>query len=153
MSHASVKWLLANKLGCRLLCLNGVADVFRALSAADMQREAAQALLKLAEKVNATAPIDAGPQQPAKTVYLGAEYVNNKTLADVTFVVEGREFYAHRIALLASSEAFRAMFNGGYREKEASSINIPNIPYDVFSAMMQYIYTGQVCCWHTCTTA
>eukprot|EP00877_Chromochloris_zofingiensis_P000485 jgi/Chrzof1/10437/UNPLg00364.t1 len=110
----------------------------------DMQREAAQALLKLAEKVNATAPIDAGPQQPAKTVYLGAEYVNNKTLADVTFVVEGREFYAHRIALLASSEAFRAMFNGGYREKEASSINIPNIPYDVFSAMMQYIYTGQV---------
>jgi hypothetical protein len=28
----------------------------------------------------------------------------------VTFNVEGRPFYAHRIALLASSEAFRAMF-------------------------------------------
>ncbi len=42
-------------------------------------------------------------------------YVNNPTLADVTFMVEGRKFHAHRIALLASSDAFRAMFNGGYR--------------------------------------
>lgn len=70
------------------------------------------------------------------------QYVNNQTLADVTFVVEGRKFYAHRIALLASSDAFRAMFNGGYREKEASSIEIPNIPWDVFECMMHYIYTG-----------
>lgn len=43
-------------------------------------------------------------------VLQGEEYVNSKTLTDVTFKVEGREFYAHRIALLASSEAFRAMF-------------------------------------------
>ncbi len=34
------------------------------------------------------------------------------------------------------------MFNGGYREKEASSIEIPNIPWDVFQCMMHYIYTG-----------
>jgi hypothetical protein len=27
----------------------------------------------------------------------------------------GKRFYAHRIALLASSDAFRAMFDGGYR--------------------------------------
>lgn len=27
----------------------------------------------------------------------------------------GRRFYAHRIALLASSDTFRAMFDGGYR--------------------------------------
>lgn len=40
----------------------------------------------------------------------GEEYVNSRTLTDVTFHVEGRPFYAHRIALLASSEAFRAMF-------------------------------------------
>ncbi len=36
------------------------------------------------------------------------------------------------------------MFNSGYREREAASIDIPNIPYDVFGAMMAYIYTGQV---------
>ncbi|MBA0647585.1 hypothetical protein Goklo_015430 [Gossypium klotzschianum] len=48
-------------------------------------------------------------------VYLGEQYVNNATLSDVTFLVEGRRFYAHRICLLASSDAFRAMFDGGYR--------------------------------------
>ena len=62
--------------------------------------------------------MDQLPQQPGRaerSVYLGSEYVNNPTLADITFNVDGRKFYAHRIALLASSEAFRAMFSGGYR--------------------------------------
>ena len=57
---------------------------------------------------------------------------------------QGRKFHAHRIALLASSDAFHAMFSGGYREKEASSVEIPNIPWDVFESMMRYIYTGNV---------
>lgn len=109
-----------------------------------MQRDGAAALLQLANKVNATAPIHAiTPSQPARTVYLGEEYVNSRTLADVTFMVQGRPFHAHRIALLASSDAFRAMFGGGYREKEAASIEIPNIEYGVFETMMRYIYTGQ----------
>ena len=29
--------------------------------------------------------------------------------------ITGKRFYAHRICLLASSDAFRAMFDGGYR--------------------------------------
>ena len=74
----------------------------------------------------------------------GEEYVNSKTLTDVTFSVEGRPFYAHRIALLASSEAFRAMFGQEFREKDASVIDIPNIGYDTFTAMMRYIYVGNV---------
>jgi hypothetical protein len=83
------------------------------------------------------------PPHPSRTVYLGEEYVNSKTLADVTFVVEGKEFYAHRIALLASSDAFRAMFGGAYREREAEAkVEIPNIAYGTFTAMMRYIYTG-----------
>ncbi|CAD7699347.1 unnamed protein product [Ostreobium quekettii] len=106
--------------------------------------EAASSLFELATKIRNTAPMDATPDQPAKSVYLGEQYVNNPTLADVTFIVEGRKFYAHRIALLASSDAFRAMFNSGYKEKEARHIEIPNIGWPVFEAMMQYTYTGQV---------
>ncbi|WIA37724.1 hypothetical protein OEZ86_014604 [Tetradesmus obliquus] len=128
-------------------------------------QDGAAALLELAKKVNATSPVEAQPQQPTKSVYLllhasrlveaqpqqptksvylGEEYVNSKTLADICFLVEGRPFYAHRIALLASSEAFRAMFNQGFRESEASSIDIPNISYETFTAMMRYIYVGSV---------
>lgn len=38
-----------------------------------MQREAANAVLELARKINATAPIGCLPAQPTKTVYLGAQ--------------------------------------------------------------------------------
>lgn len=110
----------------------------------EVASEAAAALFELATKIKATAPIEAAPAQPTKSVYLGEQYVNNPTLADVTFVVEGQKFYAHRIALLASSDAFRAMFNSGYKEKEARQIQIPNIRWNVFEAMMRFTYTGQV---------
>lgn len=106
--------------------------------------EATTALFELATKIKSTAPIESAPEQPAKSVYLGEEYVNNPTLADVAFIVEDKTFYAHRIALLASSNAFRAMFNGGYKERDARSIEIPNIRFDVFELMMRYMYTGQV---------
>ncbi len=67
----------------------------------------AAALFELAKKIPATAAIDCAPAEPPSTVFLGEKYVNNQTLSDVTFLVEGKEFYAHRIALLASSDIFR----------------------------------------------
>jgi hypothetical protein len=73
---------------------------------------------------------------------LGAHMVNSSKLSDVTFVVEGRPFHAHRVGLLHSSEIFRNMFDGHYREKDASTIPIPNIRWEVFERMMACIYTG-----------
>eukprot|EP00193_Tetraselmis_chui_P019389 CAMPEP_0177791712 /NCGR_PEP_ID=MMETSP0491_2-20121128/24096_1 /TAXON_ID=63592 /ORGANISM="Tetraselmis chuii, Strain PLY429" /LENGTH=698 /DNA_ID=CAMNT_0019313995 /DNA_START=331 /DNA_END=2423 /DNA_ORIENTATION=+ len=110
------------------------------------QMEGAAALFDLATKANAIAPIDVcEPPPPTPKVYLGEEHVNNKKLSDVSFLVEGREFFAHRAALCASSDAFRAMFSSGYREKEAcTKIEIPNITWSVFEAMMKCIYTGNV---------
>lgn len=111
---------------------------------AQAQREAARALAKLAEKAQGRSPLDCTPQPPDQQVRLGRDYVNNKAAADVTFIVEDRDFHAHRIALLASSDAFRAMFDGGYRERDAAKIEIPNIRWEVFEAMMQCVYTGSV---------
>ncbi|XP_054805964.1 ARM REPEAT PROTEIN INTERACTING WITH ABF2 isoform X1 [Prosopis cineraria] len=108
------------------------------------QLDGAVALWKLANKATTLSPIDAAPPSPTPQVYLGEQYVNNATLSDVTFLVEGKRFYAHRICLLASSDAFRAMFDGGYREKDARDIEIPNIRWEVFELMMRFIYTGSV---------
>ncbi|XP_049408941.1 ARM REPEAT PROTEIN INTERACTING WITH ABF2-like isoform X2 [Solanum stenotomum] len=108
------------------------------------QRDGSVALCKLANKASSLSPVDAAPPSPTPQVYLGEQYVNNSTLSDVTFLVEGKRFYAHRICLLASSDAFRAMFDGGYRERDAKDIEIPNIPWNVFELMMRYIYTGSV---------
>nr|XP_043637720.1 ARM REPEAT PROTEIN INTERACTING WITH ABF2-like [Erigeron canadensis] len=102
------------------------------------------ALLKLVEKATSLSPVDAGPSSPISQVYLGEQYVNNPTLSDVTFLIEGERFYAHRICLLASSDAFRAMFDGGYKEKDARDVKIPNIKWETFELMMRFIYTGSV---------
>ncbi|XP_061989403.1 ARM REPEAT PROTEIN INTERACTING WITH ABF2-like isoform X2 [Rosa rugosa] len=113
-------------------------------SSPKQQLDGAMALYKLANKAMTLSPVDAAPPSPTPQVYLGEQYVNNPTLSDVTFLVEGRRFYAHRICLLASSDAFRAMFDGGYREKDARDIEIPNIRWEVFELMMRFIYTGSV---------
>lgn len=107
------------------------------------QRDGVFALLAL-EKKAALSPMVAAPLPPPPQVYVGEQFVNNETLSDVRFVIEGRRFYAHRIALLASSDAFRAMFDGGYKEKEANDIEIPNISWRVFELMMRFLYTGTV---------
>ncbi|KAJ4849009.1 hypothetical protein Tsubulata_033336 [Turnera subulata] len=108
------------------------------------QCDCSVALHKLATKVTSASLIDEAPLSPNPQVYLGAQYVNNPTLSDITFIVEGKRFYAHRICLLASSDAFRAMFDGGYRERNAEDVEIPNIRWDVFELMMRFIYTGSV---------
>ena len=41
---------------------------------------------------------------------------------------------AHRLALLAASDTFRAMFDGEYKERTAPLIPIPNIRYEVCPA-------------------
>ncbi|KAG8653870.1 hypothetical protein MANES_05G076800v8 [Manihot esculenta] len=108
------------------------------------QHAGAAALYKLAAKTTSVSLLDAAPLSPTPQVYLGEQFVNNPTLSDVTFLVEGKRFYAHRICLLASSDAFRAMFDGGYRERDAKDVEIPNIRWDVFELMMRFIYTGSV---------
>ncbi|XP_062177417.1 ARM REPEAT PROTEIN INTERACTING WITH ABF2 isoform X2 [Alnus glutinosa] len=125
---------------------NGLELLLGLLSSTSLkqQLDGAMALYKLANKAMALSPVDAAPPSPTPQVYLGEDYVNSPTLSDVTFLVEGRRFNAHRICLLASSDAFRAMFDGGYREKDARDIEIPNIRWEVFHLMMRFIYTGSV---------
>ncbi|KAK7242996.1 hypothetical protein RIF29_37778 [Crotalaria pallida] len=103
---------------------------------------ASVALSKLATKASSSPLVDAAPPSPCLKMYLGEQYVNNPKDSDVTFLVEGKRFYAHRKCLLASSDIFRAMLDGGYREREGKDIEIPNIKWDVFELMMRYLYTG-----------
>lgn len=79
-------------------------------------------------------------------VYIGKGYVNNPRVHDVVFVVEGEPFYAHKLALSASSEAFRAMFDSGCVEGGSGipEIVIPNLTREVFEAMMMFVYTGEL---------
>lgn len=85
-----------------------------------------------------------GTEDDALSGYLGSKYINNPSMSDVKFIVEGKEFHAHKVQLHASSEIFRSMLEGDYKERMAASIPIPNIRWPVFEAMMTCIYTGKL---------
>ncbi|KAI9117441.1 hypothetical protein K1719_011607 [Acacia pycnantha] len=123
---------------------NGLALLLDLLTSRNLnkKREASMALHSLTIRTTSIPPLDATPSSTTPQVYLCEQYVNNPSLSDVTFLVEGKRFYAHRICLLASSDAFRAMLDGVYREREAKYIPIPNIKWAAFELMMRFIYTG-----------
>jgi leucine-zipper-like transcriptional regulator 1 len=71
-------------------------------------------------------------------------FYNNEEFSDVTFLVEGRRVYGHKMILSIVSDCFHAMFTTGFRESEVGAeIEIPGCSYDAFLDMMNYIYTGK----------
>jgi len=90
----------------------------------------------------ASAGVHAQSWKRSKLVSQRAGWEVLQTTLTEPYDLQGRKFHAHRIALLASSDTFRAMFDGHYKEKEASQIPIPNIRFCVFESMMRCIYTG-----------
>mmetsp|Transcript_12933 Transcript_12933/g.15680 ORF Transcript_12933/g.15680 Transcript_12933/m.15680 type:complete len:649 (-) Transcript_12933:257-2203(-) len=70
------------------------------------------------------------------------KFMNDRTFSDVTFIVQGRVVYAHKLVLCLMSERFRGMFNSGFREVNESEIVINDTSYEVFMLMMEYLYTG-----------
>ena len=69
---------------------------------------------------------------------------HDDSLCDVTLVVEGREFKAHRNVLAASSPYFRNMFTSDMREKTESKVTIEALTSSVMEDLLSYIYTGAV---------
>jgi len=68
--------------------------------------------------------------------------LNNKDLADITFLCEGKDIYAHKLILSARCERFRAMFSSGMQE---SSLNVIQVPqkYPIFYLLLEFIYSGK----------
>ena len=65
--------------------------------------EASAALHTMATKGKSASIIAPAPTSPTLQVYLGEQYVNSPELSDVTFIVEGKSFYAHKVALVSST--------------------------------------------------
>ena len=64
-------------------------------------------------------------------------------LCDVTIVVAGQEFRAHKVILAASSPYFKARFATAFDEKDHSKRVIPDIIPKSFEMILEFIYTGR----------
>ncbi|XP_029001155.1 ankyrin repeat and BTB/POZ domain-containing protein 2-like [Betta splendens] len=78
------------------------------------------------------------PAGAARSTQLDAHFLNSPDMSDVTFVVEGRPFFAHRVLLTSASERFRRMLS----ESSDNTIHISNMTYDTFLVMMRSLYCG-----------
>ena len=69
--------------------------------------------------------------------------INNSTLSDVTFVVEGQEIYAHKLMLIRCSY-FQSLFLGPMMESKLSTIQIEQVRHPIFLAVLEYLYTDHL---------
>uniref|UniRef100_A0A8C4YK46 Ankyrin repeat and BTB domain containing 3 n=1 Tax=Gopherus evgoodei TaxID=1825980 RepID=A0A8C4YK46_9SAUR len=76
-----------------------------------------------------------------QTSRLDPHFLNNKEMSDVTFLVEGRPFYAHRVLLFTASPRFKALLSSK-PSAENTCIEISYVKYPIFQLVMQYLYCG-----------
>ncbi|XP_034535121.1 ankyrin repeat and BTB/POZ domain-containing protein 2-like [Notolabrus celidotus] len=78
------------------------------------------------------------PLDVTLSTQLDIHFLNNKEMSDVTFMVDGRPFFAHRVLLMSASEQFRQMLS----DSPDDIIHISHMTYSTFQTMMKSLYCG-----------
>ncbi|XP_029318151.1 ankyrin repeat and BTB/POZ domain-containing protein BTBD11-A isoform X3 [Cottoperca gobio] len=76
-----------------------------------------------------------------QTSRLDPHFLNNKDMSDVTFLVEGKPFYAHKVLLFTASARFKSLLQNR-PAAENTCIEISHVKYNIFHLVMQYLYFG-----------
>ncbi len=69
----------------------------------------------------------------------------NHSSSDICFIVECREFRAHKFILSTRSPVFAAMFqHSEMKENQENRVVVQDISPDIFDALLRFLYTDQV---------
>jgi hypothetical protein len=68
-------------------------------------------------------------------------YFNNAHLSDIELRVEGRAIPAHRVVLAARCDYFARLLLSGMREAQGGVIEVDGVRYEIFLALLEYLYT------------
>lgn len=72
------------------------------------------------------------------------ELLRSEAGADVTFLVSGASFAAHKNVLAARSPVFMAEFFGEMEESTSACVEIEEMGAELFKAMLRFVYTDAV---------
>lgn len=73
--------------------------------------------------------------QDMKELYMSSDH------SDVTFIIEGKKFPAHKTILVKRSSYFRSLIVGNFQESTVNEIEL-NAPLKAFEVLLYYLYTG-----------
>ncbi|KAF7702246.1 ankyrin repeat and BTB/POZ domain-containing protein 2 [Silurus meridionalis] len=92
---------------------------------------------------SAPLPVISG-KKPTLSAQLDPHFLNNQEMSDVTFLVEGKPFYAHRVLLITASERFKSLLGSSSSDglQHCKEIEISDVKYNIFQVMMSYLYSG-----------
>ncbi|XP_043103033.1 ankyrin repeat and BTB/POZ domain-containing protein 1 [Puntigrus tetrazona] len=127
-----VQYLLANGAKCEANTFDGERCLYGALS------DPIRRLLKEYKRITAKAMQRDYYDQFLQTLLEQGNY------GDVTFMVHGEMFKAHRCILSARSEYFAHMLETKWRGKADIPLKHPLVNPAAFGAIMQYFYTGRL---------
>ncbi|MEQ2271011.1 Ankyrin repeat and BTB/POZ domain-containing protein 2 [Xenotaenia resolanae] len=91
-----------------------------------------------------SAPLPAIAEMKASlSAQLDPLFLNNPDMSDVTFVVEGKPFYGHKVLLITASDKFKSLLtSSGSNGSPRKEIEINDVKYHIFQMMMSYLYCG-----------
>ncbi|KAL1270328.1 hypothetical protein QQF64_032617 [Cirrhinus molitorella] len=127
-----VQYLLANGAKCEANTFDGERCLYGALS------DPIRRLLKEYKRITAKAMQRDYYDQFLQTLLEQGNY------SDVTFMVHGEMFKAHRCILSARSEYFAHMLETKWKGKSDITLKHPLVNPAAFGAIMQYFYTGRL---------
>uniref|UniRef100_A0A672M9Y5 Ankyrin repeat and BTB/POZ domain-containing protein 1 n=1 Tax=Sinocyclocheilus grahami TaxID=75366 RepID=A0A672M9Y5_SINGR len=127
-----VQYLLANGAKCEANTFDGERCLYGALS------DPIRRLLKEYKRITAKAIREDHKHKHKPRLLEQGNY------SDVTFMVHGEMFKAHRCILSARSEYFAHMLETKWRGKSDITLKHPLVNPAAFGAIMQYFYTGRL---------
>ncbi|XP_037538656.1 ankyrin repeat and BTB/POZ domain-containing protein 2 isoform X2 [Nematolebias whitei] len=91
-----------------------------------------------------SAPLPSIPEMKAAlSAQLDPHFLNNPDMSDVTFIVEGKPFYGHKVLLITASDRFKSLLtSSGLDGSPNKEIEICDVKYNIFKMMMSYFYCG-----------
>ena len=93
----------------------------------------------------ATISVEEVVSPPSTNLHLHfGELLRSRTGADVTFIVSGESFAAHKLILSARSPVFMSEFFGEMKEKYSQRVEIKDMEAPAFGAMLHFIYADSV---------
>ncbi|XP_025784487.1 ankyrin repeat and BTB/POZ domain-containing protein 2 [Puma concolor] len=127
---------------------HGYVDItmeLRALGENSQNDSVTQQLAAIFTHCYGSSPVPSIPEiRKTLPARLDPHFLNNKEMSDVTFLVEGKLFYAHKVLLVTASNRFKTlMTNKSEQDGNGSkTIEISDMKYHIFQMMMQYLYYG-----------